>query len=102
MVKRRAGSALTDPALASFVALVDEAPIHGFIKDAAGHYLYVNRYLLASLGPTMGSDWLGKTDEQIWPQETAEILRRNNEATLRAGSLQLFTQPMRIGDGTHT
>jgi PAS domain S-box-containing protein len=101
MAAGHAGSALTDPAFAAFVALVDEAPVTAFIKDADGRYLYVNRYLLSSLAPTMGDDWLGKTDDDLWPPDAAALVRQNDATTLREGTLQLFTQPMPIGDGTH-
>ena len=54
---------------------MDTAPVAAFAKDLEGRYLYANRYLLATLGKHMGSDWRGKTDADFWPPEAAACLR---------------------------
>jgi len=84
---------------APFVALVGEAPITAFVKDPDGRYVYVNPYLLATLGDRLGRDWHGKTDADIWPPDVAAMVRANDEAMLRSGTLQLFTQAMPIDEG---
>jgi PAS domain S-box-containing protein len=101
MARRSAGTP-SDAALAAFVALVDDAPLTAFVKDPAGVYLYANRYLRTTLADQVGPEWTGRTDDDIWPPATAALIRRNDDAALRSGTLQLFTQPMPIGGTPHT
>jgi two-component system sensor histidine kinase/response regulator len=89
-----------DAALASFIALVAEAPVAAFIKDPEGRYVYANAYLLATVFDPMPA-WFGKTDADIWP-DVAPLIRENDEATLSSGAWQLFMQPMPIKDERHS
>jgi PAS domain S-box-containing protein len=101
-VERRSGGRKRDPALTGFVDLVDEAPLTAFVKDAAGAYVYANRYLRTALSDQVKGEWIGKTDAEIWPPDAVDLIRRNDARTLASGSLQLFIQPMPIGGGIHT
>jgi PAS domain S-box-containing protein len=86
----------------AFVALVEDAPLTAFVKDPAGVYLYANRYLRTALADQVGTEWTGRTDDDIWPPATAALVRRNDALALRSGTVQLFTQPMPIGGTPHT
>ncbi len=81
--------------------LMDAAPVVAFVKDPAGRYLYANPYLLAIFGERMGSDWYGKTDEDIWPAEVAALLRANDQAVLGEHGLRVFAQEMPLTAGAH-
>lgn len=99
---RRSGSTPRDAALDAFIALVDDAPLTAFVKDPAGVYLYANRYLRTTMAHEVGTDWTGKTDDDIWPPATAALVRTNDAVAVQSGALQLFTQPMPIGGTQHT
>ena len=81
--------------------LMDAAPVVAFVKDPAGRYLYANPYLLAIFGERMGSDWYGKTDDDIWPPKVAALLRANDQAVLGEHGLQVFSQEMPLTAGAH-
>jgi len=93
---------LSEPFAARFRDLMEAAPVAAFVKDADGRYVYANTYLLAIFGGRMGSDWYGKTDIEIWPPEVAVLVRTNDEAVLREGGLQIFTQEMPLPGRSHT
>jgi PAS domain S-box-containing protein len=80
---------------------MDAAPVVAFVKDRAGRYLYANPYLLSIFGERMGTDWYGKSDLEIWPDEVAVRLRANDAAVLRDGDFQVFSQVMPLTSGSH-
>ena len=85
-----------------FRDLMDTAPVAAFAKDLEGRYLYANRYLLATLGKHMGSDWRGKTDADFWPPEAAAVLRAHDEAILDGSGTRVFLRSIPTGNGPHT
>ncbi len=66
-----------------FASFMDN--LHGFawIKDAQGHYLYVNRLFQESL--LEGKDWKGKTAWELWPAHVAEPYERNDRRVRETG-----------------
>jgi PAS domain S-box-containing protein len=60
-----------------FLGFMEHVPVAMAIKDAQGHYIYLNRFFMEQFGVT---GWLGKRAEDIYPVETArnvaEIDRR--------------------------
>jgi PAS domain S-box-containing protein len=93
---------LGDSSALPFRDAMEAAPVAAFVKDPDGRYLYANPYLLEIFGEWMGSDWYGKSDAEIWPAEVAALLRANDDAALRAGVLQVFSQLMPLTGGPHT
>ena len=87
---------------ARFSDLVSAAKVAAFVKYADGRYAYVNPYLLSTMGKPLESDWLGKTDAEIWPQDLAARIRGEDEAVLVEGAFGAFTQVMPLQDGPHT
>lgn len=54
-----------------FHAFLDASPVAAFMKDEKGRMIYCNRALTDPFG-VAPEDWIGKTDFEILPQETAE------------------------------
>ena len=78
------------------------APIAAFLKDAGGHYVYANPYLLATMGAYMGPDWQGKTDADLWPPDAAEVIRAHDDLVRNGGGMQVFSHVINAGDRKHT
>ena len=87
---------------ARFRDLMEGVPAVAFVKDRGGRYVYANPYMLATIGARMGPDWYGKTDADVWPPEVAALHRASDEALLREGRLQLFSEPMAFPGGSHS
>ena len=65
-----------------FDVFMGHVPALAFIKDAQGRYIYINnacRELLKRSPEQM----VGRTDRQLWPEEAACCLARNDEQILR-------------------
>jgi EAL domain-containing protein (putative c-di-GMP-specific phosphodiesterase class I)/PAS domain-containing protein len=73
-------------------------PAVAFLKDSDGRYRYANRQFLEQYGDRRGSDWLGKTDAEIWPADIAVSIRANDAAALAADAPVQTTQLMQVGD----
>jgi PAS domain S-box-containing protein len=67
-----------------FAAFMDNSPTIAFVKDAAGRYTYTNAPHRRRFGAETG-DWIGKTDHEVWPAETARQLRKNDQDVLARG-----------------
>ncbi len=64
-----------------FHAFMDNSPAVAFIKDENGRFVYVNQ-LFERFFKLTRLQWLGKTDFDLWPEETARQLRDNDRAIL--------------------
>ena len=72
-----------------FRAFMDNSPSVVTIKCEAGRYVYANPTWRRQFDPEP-ADWLGKTDFDFWPRETAELFRASDAACLaRNGVVQL-------------
>ncbi len=70
---------------------MDNSPTIAWIKDAQGRYIYLSRTCEERYGA--GSrDWIGKTDEEIWPPEVAAMYRANDRVVLETGRPVTFTE----------
>ena len=87
---------------ARFRSLVATASVAAFLKDADGRYAYVNPYLRVSLAKPSESDWIGKTDADIWPQELASAIRADDQTVLDGAAFGVFRQVMPLEDGPHS
>jgi diguanylate cyclase (GGDEF)-like protein/PAS domain S-box-containing protein len=52
-------------------AFIDHSPAVAFMKDCYGRYVYVNKSLCERFGRPE-EEWLGRTDFDLFPQDTAE------------------------------
>ena len=67
-----------------FRLFMDNSPIIAWMKDEQGRHVYFNKTYEDRFGAKL-ADWLGKTDFEVWPEETAEEFRKNDQAVLAAG-----------------
>jgi len=93
--RRRVETALTRSE-ARFRSFMENGPALAFVKDEAGRYLYVNRAWEKLLGRSR-REVEGKTDFEVWPQETAESLQANDRRAWESGQplemLETLTLP---------
>lgn len=67
-----------------FRAFMDNNPAVGWMKDEQGRYVYVNKMFEQTFRMRL-SEWLGRTDFDVWPPETAQQFRNNDLAVLATG-----------------
>ena len=68
---------------ARFRAFMDHSPIIAFLKDEEGRYLWGNRaWARQHKGRT--ADPIGRTDFELWPEETARQFRAGDRSALEA------------------
>ena len=82
-----------------FRLFMDNSPTVAWMKDEQGRYLYFNKTAENRVGVRF-ADWLGKTDFDFWPRETAEEFRRNDQTVLATGHAIEFTEEMVNPDGS--
>ncbi|MEX2119102.1 MAG: response regulator [Pirellulales bacterium] len=81
---------------ARFQLFMDNSPAVAFIKDEQGRLVYANKRFEHSFNRT---DWLGKSDSELWPAETARQLRENDAAVLSAGLAAELVESTLMPDG---
>ena len=84
-----------------FHAFMEHSPSTAFIKDAEGRLLYINPPFVDAFD-FHDRDWFGKTDFELWPKETAEVLRANDLRILESGIPQSVEETVTHADGEHT
>jgi len=84
---------------ARFHAFMDHSPLVAFIKDAAGRYIYGNQAWAAQFGKKP-ADLLGRTDFDLWPEETARLFRDSDAKTLAAGRVTEGVEMSLMADGS--
>jgi len=82
-------------------ALVDNSTTCIYAKDAAGRYLLINRqYEL--IFHVSREEFVGRTDADLFPPETARALRDNDVEVMRRNEPVEFEESVPQDDGTHT
>ncbi len=88
--------------LLAFFSTQDSLPWAAWFKDTNGKVLYANRAyeekFLLPRGYTL-SDYVGHDDYAVWPKETADAFRANDQEIMRTGRYQVFPEPIPMGDG---
>jgi PAS domain S-box-containing protein len=69
-----------------FRAFMENSPAVAFIKDAQGRYVYGNRAWAERLGKAP-EEILGKTDAELWPDQTARLFRDSDRRVLTGGDV---------------
>jgi PAS domain S-box-containing protein len=64
-----------------FQVFMNNSPAVAFMKDEDGRYLYVNEPF-ARCFAVPAAEWLGKRDDDMWPEDVAKQLRENDLAVL--------------------
>jgi len=81
-----------------FETFLDNSPGAEYLKDEAGTYVYANRTNKARFT----SDFVGKTDFDIFPTAIAQQFRDNDLLVLRDNQPREFTEETQEADGLHT
>lgn len=84
-----------------FQTILDYAPAAIYMKDLTGRYLLVNRHY-ETIFNTDTKAIQGKTDFELFPKETAEILRKNDLEVLEKNSAIQREEIIPQADGLHT
>ena len=69
--------------------LIDNIPVNVFVKDLGGRRTLVNRAELSFLGKEAPEEVLGKTDYDLFPEETAERSQRE-DVQVMGGKTEMF------------
>jgi two-component system, cell cycle sensor histidine kinase and response regulator CckA len=81
-----------------FRAFIGNSPALAFMKDEEGRYLYTNSSFLRAFQTTAASV-LGKTDFDLFPEELARELRKNDAVALAATQTTEIIEHVPTGDG---
>ncbi len=80
-----------------FSCFMKYMPGIAFIKDSGGRYLFINEKAADVLGGSADS-WVGRTDDEIWPERVAERLKNNDRIVLKEGRPLQFVEMFNCGD----
>ena len=81
-----------------FQVFMDSSPFLSFVKGLDGRMIYYNRPYAERFGISL-TDWLGKTDFDLFPIEDARIYRNHDLWVLRSGEMQVLKERSRESDG---
>lgn len=81
-----------------FETFLDNSPGAEYLKDESGTYVYTNR----TNKSRFESDFVGKTDFDIFPKATAQQFRDHDLAVLRDNQPREFIEQTDEADGLHT
>ncbi len=82
-----------------FRAFMDHSPVVAYIKDEVGRYVWGNAAWGRLHAGDIGSA-LGKTDTELWPEETADLFREGDRAALEAAGTTQVDEPSVGLDGS--
>ncbi len=82
-----------------FARFMQHLPGLAWIKDAEGRYVYANDAAVAAFG-TPRAGLYGKTDEEVFPPETAARFRENDRKALARGTGVQVVEALAHPDGT--
>jgi PAS domain S-box-containing protein len=83
-----------------FEMFMQNLPGLAWVKDLAGRYLFVNDAAEAAFGLPR-AELLGKTDEHIFPPETAAAFRENDRRAMATGAGVQAIETLEQEDGAH-
>lgn len=81
ITERREAEEALQASEARFRAFMDNSPALAFMKDDAGRYLYANHAFERCMNRSRG-EWMGKTDEELWPSDIAATCRESDRQVL--------------------
>lgn len=76
-----------------FATFMDNSPAMAWMKDEEGRYVYFNKTYETVTG-IQTTHRLGRTDDELWPPETAEQFKKNDREVLSGG------QPVQVIEET--
>jgi len=84
-----------------FATFMRHLPGVAFIKDRDGRYIFYNE-AVEGIAPEQVHQFLGKTDDDIWPPEYAAAFRKNDEEVFRTGAPLQTVESAPHPDGMHS
>ncbi len=81
-----------------FVTILNNVPAEIYLKDGEGRLLFYNR-TLAQRFSVSESDWLGKTSRDLWDEDTANKILREDRLALESGRAQEAFLDLKEPDG---
>jgi PAS domain S-box-containing protein len=81
-----------------FKTFMNHSPTVAFIKDATGRYVYVNETFERVFQKSLPQVW-GKTDDDLWPPETARRLHHHDLLVLSEGRPMEFSLTIPRAEG---
>ncbi len=81
-------------------AVLDNASVVIYVKDAEGRYILVNRRWEEVFGRRM-PDVVGKTDHDFLAHEVADAITEHDQVVLQAKAAMTFGETIQQGDGDH-
>ncbi len=82
LLSRYFGSAVKEVAM-QLQAILDNSPALIYVKDRTGHYQFVNQ-AWCNLFQTVNDNVKGKTDLELFPEETARQFMRNDQLVMQS------------------
>ncbi|HLD48288.1 MAG TPA: PAS domain-containing protein, partial [Desulfobaccales bacterium] len=83
-----------------FASFVGHLPSVAIIRDLEGRFLFVNEALEKAFGNTR-EDWLGKTVDDVYPPETADRFKAQDQTVLMTGMPVRGLDKLWHPDGSH-
>src|SRR3989339_156959 len=83
-----------------FASFVGHLPSVAIIRDLEGRFLFVNEALEKAFGNTR-EDWLGKTVDDVYPPETADRFKDQDQTVLMTGMPVRGLDKLWHPDGSH-
>jgi PAS domain S-box-containing protein len=101
ITKSKHAEELVRKSAAELQAVLDNAPVLIYMKDPAGRYLFVNRYW-AELFNIPSEEAKGKTDFDLFNEDSARQFTANDRAAVECGQAQEFEEQSLLSDGLHS
>lgn len=81
-----------------FRVFMDNSPFLSYMKDMEGRLVFYNQRFADRFRITL-SQWLGKSDEDLWAEDRAQSVRQNDISVLMGGTLQVLEEQVRDSAG---
>lgn len=82
-------------------SVLDNSPALIYMKDQAGRYLFVNR-CWTELFHTTSEQARGKTDFELFPEESARQFVAHDQVVMASGEAREFEEKSELADGLHS
>ena len=99
ILERKRSQDVIQKQLSFLQVLSDTIPSPIFSKDAAGRYNGCNKAFLSFVGISR-EELIGKTVQDLWPGELAEVYLQMDRALLQSSGTQTYESQVRYADGS--